>query len=150
MLSSQVRLLQLQSRTCGGQQRTEQSAPSPQTTFASIKKPQKTQNGTSSAACALAASVCEWLHTLPGPVRACLWRDVCIGSPLTRSSAVMRVRCGGGGSRPRVGLIGIKRAALKSHRRLEMLSETGNLLLGDFRQLLDSVCSIVSPNIPPS
>lgn len=48
--------------------------------------------------------------------------------------------CPVGGISPRAGLIGVKRAALKSHRRLEMLSETGNLLLGDFRQLLDCVC----------
>lgn len=87
-------------------------------------------------ACALTASVCEWLHTLPSPVHVCLWCDVCIGSPLTRSSAIMStaVCCvRWGGISPRAGLIGVKRAALKSHQCLEMLSETGNLLLGDFR-----------------
>lgn len=109
------------------------------------------KNRTSSTARALTASACEWLHTLLSPVRACLWCDVCIGSPLTRSSAIMRaaVCCvRWGGISPRVGLIGIKRAALKSHRRLEMLSETGTLLLGDFRQLLDSVCPCLFHCLP--
>lgn len=47
---------------------------------------------------------------------------------------------GEGCIRLRVGVIGIKPALVKSHQRLEMLSETGNLLLGGFLQLPDSVC----------
>lgn len=43
--------------------------------------------------------------------------------------------CPVGGISPRAGLIDVKRTALKSHQRLEMLSKTGKLLLGDFRQL---------------
>lgn len=72
------------------------------------------------------------------PVRVCPPCDVCVGSPLTRSSAGLL--CPVGGISPRAGLIGVTRAALKSHQCLEMLSKTGKLLLGNFRQLPDSVC----------
>lgn len=109
-----------------------------------------------SIACAPTASVCEWLHTLLSPVPACLGCDVCTGSPLTLSSAIMRgvVCCVRWGALvPEQGLIGVKRAALKSHRCLEMLSETGNLLLATSANcwtLCVPVCSIVSPSIPSS
>lgn len=52
--------------------------------------------------------------------------------------------CPGGCITPRASLIGFKQASVKSHQRLEMLSETGNLLLGDFLQLPDSVCPFLS------
>lgn len=80
-------------------------------------------------------------------VCACLYCLPYIGSPLTQPSAIMcmAVCCVLGGCiSPRAGLIGVKQASVKSHQRLEKLSETGNLLLGDFLQMLDSVCPCLS------
>lgn len=80
----------------------------------------------------------EWLHTLLSPV---VWRLRRKSSQPVLSRHVQGcLLCPVGGTGPRAALIGVKRAALKSHQCPEMLSQTGNLLLGDFRQLLDSVC----------
>lgn len=83
---------------------------------------------------------CVWLSVcICQPVCACLYCLPYIGRPLTLPSAIMcmavcSVLWGGGGGggciSPRAGLIGVKQASVKSHQRLEMLSETGNLLLG--------------------
>lgn len=55
----------------------------------------------------------------------------------------------GGAVSPRAGLIGVKQAPLKSHQSLGTLSETGNLLFGDFLQLHDSVCPCLSYCLSP-
>lgn len=90
-------------------------------------------------------------------VCACLYCIPYIGSPLTQPSAIMCMAvcrpCPGarGGISPRAGLIGVKQASVKSHQRLEMLSETGSLLLGDFLRLQDfSVSPSVSLSLPIS
>lgn len=102
-----------------------------------------------------AASVCAycWLSTYVRVSVFILYSY--IGSPLAQPSCARPSVCyvlqreGGGSLIPRAGLIGVKQASEKSHQRLGTLSETGNLLLGDFLQLHGSPCPCLSYCLSP-